>query len=438
MSSKLKIIWICHFSNEQIRQKMPLSNNHISGRLRKLVGKKPLGHSDFAPWITTQIKEFEKFKDVELHVIAPHFSLRPFTFEFQENGVYYHFFKPGLPLQMDTIVSKLLNHKRRKFRLNRFWIKRFINRINPDIIDLVGTESPYYSLSALDIIDKPVFVSVQTVYTNPVRKELSGKIEPLNWDTELMIHSKLNYYGCSGRMYRDLILNNNANAIIFKYFFPIQNPEFMSDVSKEYDFVCFAAKVEQKKGVEDAIDALLKAKTKKPDISLNIVGSCSTDYKNRLLDKIKLLGLDKNITFNDYFPKHSDMLRHIKKSKFALLPIKLDVIPGTIIEAILLELPVVSYKTTGTPYLNKDEESVLLADIGDIEKLADNMLKLLASPQLGESLVANAKKIVKKEFDNAVLAKRLVEIYHSVINHYYQKKCIPKELLFSTDEFPVY
>jgi glycosyltransferase involved in cell wall biosynthesis len=43
---------------------------------------------------------------------------------------------------------------------------------------------------------------------------------------------------------------------------------------------------------------------------------------------------------------------------------------GTVIEAMLLEIPVITYKTTGTPYLNKDGETVLLCDIGDINQLA--------------------------------------------------------------------
>ena len=120
------------------------------------------------------------------------------------------------------------------------------------------------------------------------------------------------------------------------------------------------------------------------------------------------------------------------------LPVKLDVIPGTVIEAMLLELPVVTYKTTGTPYLNKNGETVLISEIGDIEHLAANMLKLLDSPELAEQLKKKAKTFVKKEFDNATSAKRLLEDYKAVIAHYHNGTPIPEKLLFDLNEFPKY
>jgi glycosyltransferase involved in cell wall biosynthesis len=104
----------------------------------------------------------------------------------------------------------------------------------------------------------------------------------------------------------------------------------------------------------------------------------------------------------------------------------------------LLELPVVTYKTTGTPYLNKDGETVLISKIGDIEHLAANMLKLLDSPELAEQLKKKAKAFVEKEFDNTASAKRLVEDYKAVIAHYHDGTPIPKELLFDLNEFPIY
>ncbi len=98
---------------------------------------------------------------------------------------------------------------------------------------------PYYSATVLGINHVPVYVSAQTVYTNPDRMRLSGHVSKLNWDIELKIHEKETYFGCSGRMHRDLILRNNPNAIIFKNFFPIQRPTAVKQEKKIYDFVSF-------------------------------------------------------------------------------------------------------------------------------------------------------------------------------------------------------
>jgi len=435
---KIKVVWICHFSNEKVREKLLLSKRRFLNRLKKLLGRQPYVYADFAPWVNNLITEFEKINDVELHIIAPHAGLSPFKYSFEMNGIYYHFFRPELPLRLDILVSRLPHQEKRKFLLNRLWVKQFIKDIQPDIVNLIGTENPYYSITALDIKDIPVYVSAQTVYTNPDRLRLSGNCDPLRWNTELKIHFKYRYFGCGDRIHNDLILHNNSNAIIFKNILPIQYPKKVKEVEKEFDFVYFAQHVSAKKGIEDAIDALAIVKKEKPDVTFKVVGNCSPNYKAFLNEKIDNLGLTANISFHDYFPVHSDMHQYIKKARFALLPIKLDAISSSVIEAMLLELPVVTYKTTGTPYLNKDGETVLISEIGDIEHLAANMLKLLNSPKLAEQLKKKAKAFVEKEFDNASNAKRLLEDYKAVIAHYHNGTPIPEELLFDLNEFPKY
>lgn len=434
---KIKVVWICHFSNEETRKRLPLSDMRIVNIIKLLLGKKiKTNYVDFAPWVTNLIQEFENIEDVVLHVIAPHKGLLKSMHEFEMNGVYYHFFKPDLPilhLSLPAIFNKIV-----KYYKNRLFVKKFINRIKPDIVNLIGTENPYYSITVLDIEKIPVFVSVQTVYTNPEIKTMIDNFDQFKFDTELKIHRKEKYYGCSGRMYRDLILVNNPDAIIFKHFFPIQKPGKLEEVSTEYDFVFFAAAVTSVKGIEDAVEALSIVKKEIDNVTLNVVGNCSLDYLNMIKEKIKGLGLNDNVSFNGYFPQHADMLQHVKKSRFALLPIKLDVISSTVIEAMLLGIPLVTYKTTGTPYLNKDGETVLLADRGDTSKLAENMLKLLTSPELADKLSKVARAFAEKEFDNTTSAKRLLGNYRAVMEHYYNNRPISEDQLFDLNEFPSY
>ena len=357
-NKKLKVTFICHFSNPEVRSKLPLSNFWLRNRIKKMLRKGVLNkHQDFAPWVTTLIKEFEKFDDVELYVISPHSGLRRFTYSFISNGVNYYFFKPELPLMLTPLLVKL-KLKSNKYLLNRCFIKQFISSIKPDIVNLIGTENPYYSIASLDVKNIPLFVSAQTVYSNPARQTLTGHVDKERWNLELKIHNKEKYYGVGGRMHYDLILNNNPNAIIFKFKFPVQKPRIVYNQQKEYDFVFFAAGVTPKKGVEDAIEALALVKAKYNGVTLNIVGSCDPEYKQFLDKIIKKLNLQLNVFFNSYFPLQSDMHNHIQKSRFALLPVKLDVISGTIVEAMQLELPLITYKTTGTPYLNKDGEKI--------------------------------------------------------------------------------
>ena len=437
--SRLKVAWICHFSNQEMRNRLNLSTLWLKKCVKKLMGNNnPSCQNDFAPWVTNLILEFEKIENVELHVISPHAGLKTEISEFEMNGVNYHFFKPDMPFLHTAWPAGLSKNGKPNFKGNRHLVKRFLERVQPDVVNLIGTENPYYSITALDIDDIPVFTSAQTVYTNPNRKKLSGSVNTLNWDVELKIHKKKKYFGCSGRMHHDLIKKNNPDAIVFKNFFPIQKPTDVKDVPKEFDFVFFAAGVTPKKGIEDVLDALAIVKKSKDDVSLHVVGSCAPNYKSVLNQKIEELKLSNNVFFKSYFPVHSDMHQFIKKARAAVLPNKLDVISGTVIESMLLELPLVTYKTTGTPYLNKDGETVLLAEIGDIETLANHMLKLLNEPEYARNLAVKAKAFVETEFDNTKSAQRLLSCLRAVVDHYHHDKPIPEDLLFDLDEFPIY
>jgi len=433
---KIKVAWICHFSNQDVRNRLPLSDYRLINMINKLIGKKnQLRHKDFAPWVNNLIKEFEKFEDIELHVIAPKYGLKQFNVKFEMNGVFYHFFKPDIPIIHVDLLSKIF--KKPKYFMNRLFIKKNIQNIKPDIINLIGAENPYYSISALDIKNIPLYISCQTIYSNPNRSEMGDTVCQWRLDVELQIHNKAKYYGCTSRMHRDLLLKNNPNAIVFKMFFPIEKQKEIKPLPKKYDFVFFAG-FAKKKGIEDTIDALYIVQKTKKDVILNIVGKASGKYLDYLNNKINDLKLKNNIIFSDYFPSHADMHKHITQSSFAVLPIKLDAIPSSIIEAIYLDIPVITYKTSGTPYLNRDGLAVLIAEMNNSEQLAQHMITLLESPKLANQLRRNARAFVEKEFDNTNSAKRLAMNYRAVIDHYYRNSPIPKELLFNTEEFPVY
>ena len=171
MSEKLKVVWICHFSNENIRSKLPLSKRKT--------------YADFAPWVNNLIKEFEKLDNIDLHIIAPHRGLLKPVVSFKSNGINYHFFKPDAPIIHKMIPQKFYINDNFRYHANRFFIKRFVRKIQPDIINIIGAENPYYSISALDIKNIPVYLSCQTVYSNPLRKVHSDSMNQYIWDLEL-------------------------------------------------------------------------------------------------------------------------------------------------------------------------------------------------------------------------------------------------------------
>jgi len=438
MARLLRIALICHFSNPEVRDKLPLSKKTFENYIRRFLNKPKNQVFDYAPWITNMISEFEKRNDIEIHIISPHRNLKKNKYSFKYNNIYYHFFRPDNDIIVIKLFRKLFRIIRPKYYYNRYLIKGFIKEINPDVVNLIGSENPYYSISGLDITNLPLILTTQTVYTHPYNRIFMDNIDQYRWDLEIKLHKKIKYYCCTGIMYRDLVLHHHANAIVFYYTFPQRPLEKINNVIKKYDFVFFAANVSKVKGIEDTIQALTLVKKEYPEVTLNIVGKCDIDYKKYLEKMIEELELKENIEFTDYFPKQSDMHKHIQKAKYAVLPVKLDVISGTIIEAMILGFPVITYKTTGTPYLNKYGEAVLISDIDDVNSLANNMLRIMKEPELVQKMLNNSKIFIEREYDNKANMDKLVNIYKAVYKHYYENEPIPKELIFNPEEFPEY
>lgn len=436
---KLNVTWICHFSNQQVRNKIPLSKQKLLNMIRRIFAKglKP-PDADSAPWITNQIAEFEKFDNVELHIIAPFAAMKPMTFEFEMNGIHYHFFRPFISFTSNKFITHYIKPKKRLYWQSKYFVKKFLNVIKPDIINLIGAENPYYSITALSVNNIPLYVSLQTILSTPFNEEYNYKVDKFSISVESRIILKFSYFGTDSKLYNDCVKKINPNAIVFEYKFPKQRPPEIEKIPIEFDFVFFASRISQEKGIEDTIDALSRIKYSGREAKLNIIGSCKRGYKIYLEEKIKSLGLNDNIVFTEYFPLHSDMFKQVKKSAIAVLPSKIDVIAGTIAEAMFLGLPVISYKTTGTPVLNEECESILLSEIGDIDSLAKNMLLLLDSPELRKKLVINAKYVIDKRYNNAEIAEKLVADYRAIVDHYRYKTTIPENLLFNIDKFPVY
>ena len=67
MNRQLRVALICHFSNPEVREKLPLSECKIENYIRKIFKKQYKQLFDYAPWITNLILEFEKRNDIEIH-----------------------------------------------------------------------------------------------------------------------------------------------------------------------------------------------------------------------------------------------------------------------------------------------------------------------------------------------------------------------------------
>ena len=428
--AKLKIVWICHFSNELVRKQLNEGIGILEAIARKILNK-PFKVCDFAQWNTNAIREFEKFtEDVELHVISPGYFMKGHESIFDENGIHYYFFKDERSF-FDKIANKFWG-RNPSYKKNRAYIKNKIEEIKPDLVHVIGAENPNYSLAALDTPNTiPLFVQLQTLLVDPDFQKnypITQKMYDYKSGIERDILKKANYVGSPDEKFRKLLpsIISLHNPMI-KIGLALTEPIDFSFEKKEFDFVYFALNIS--KAVDFAIEAFAIACKEKPFITLDIVGEYSAALKVQLDSRIAELGIEKNVFFEGKQATHDDVIRQIKKSRFALLPLKIDLISGTVRESMAKGLPVITTITPATPKLNEKRESVLLSPIGDHKAMAENMLKLLNDDALAKKIQENAGITASERANNEQVIRKWIAAYHACVENFKNGTPIPQELL---------
>lgn len=428
----MKVLWICKFSNPQVRERLGLSVSLFEVVVRKLLRQRQKQWDDYGAWITNGLVEFEKFTDIELHVVSPHYGMVKKNVSFQLNGINYHFFKPDNDTMLKRLRGLLFKKIASEHTGNRNFIKRIVSKLNPDLIHMYGAENPIYSIAALDIDTKkfPFFVSLQTLMSDPGffgNYFISKDQYSFRVGIEKDIIKRIKYIGTSVPRNRSVIWSGiNPNAIFFDSFLAIEQNVEVFGFEKKYDFVFFAASIAKLADV--AIEAFALALKKYPKLTINIIGGTPEPFTTNLKTRIKELNIQNNVFFSGKLPEHKDVLKQIQFSKFALLPLKVDFISGTIREAIYAGLPVITMKTHGTPLLNEKRRSVLLSEQNDLQGMADNMCMLIESPSLAQELTGNALITLRERYSNARSMRKLTETYRAIMAHHNNQTPIPSEI----------
>lgn len=425
--NNLRVCLVCHFSNSKVRDHLPLGKRKVYSFIRKLVGLPTNGvsYGDLAGWDTYMIELLRKRNDIELHVISAHSGLKRRKCSFELEGVHYSFVRCDEATALKHIIpSPSLWHKMNPMRPI---VRRIIKNVQPDLIALIGAENPHISGTVIGIKGIPLIVKCQTIYNNPERGKI-GSVDEKNAYIEKLIFKDLQYVSVGSGMHCRLFREFNSTAYNFQWKFGNLLPE-VKPMEKEFDFVNFAMAMIPKKGYPDAIQALAIVKEHYPNVRLNLVGGGSIEGIEALQSLVKELHLEGNVVFTPFFERQEDLFQHLQKSRFAVLPCKLDSISGTIRQAMHYGLPVVCYKTEGTPKINIEKECVLIAENSDVEDLAKQMLKLMEDETLAKDLCNNARAYATRWSDDEGNSNQMSRNFHAVVDHYYNGIPIPEELL---------
>lgn len=431
MEKKLKVVLVCAFSNAMVRSHLPLDDRKLYNFIRKCLGMEPSrgGYGDVGSWTTNFINNFKTREDVELTIISSHSGLKKGVVHFEAESVQYYFVRSD----RTTLLKRLIKSPSLWHKLNpmRPAVRKIVRKVNPDVVALMGAENAFISGTILGLEKEyPVIFKAQTIYNNPDRGK-HGVVDAKNAYVEKLIFDALDYASVTTKMHYKLYRDFRKDSFNFRWKFGTTYHDVIPVEKKEFDFVNFANNMIPAKGFADVLEAMGIVVKTHPEAVLNLIGSPSAENKKLYDEIIAKHHLENNVVFTPFFAQQADMFQHLQKSHFAVLPYKLDYIASTTYQAMYYEMPVVVYRTEGTPTLNKDNECVLIADMENVQQLAEKMLILLQQPEKADELRRNAKTLVDYQNDGKRISDEIMAAFCAIDAHFHNGTPIPKELIYN-------
>lgn len=177
--------------------------------------------------------------------------------------------------------------------------------------------------------------------------------------------------------------------------------------------VGMVGRLNRKKGSGYLIEALAKLVPQFPNLHILIIGGeLSSDpdpFQKELVEKINQLGLQDRVTLTGYRSDTPELLSLL--DIFTLPTFTHEGLPRSIIEAMSMELPVVTTDIRGCREAVVHEKTGLIVPPQDSDRLADALAKLLADNALREKFGKAGRQSVEAEYDERIVFERLKNFY---------------------------
>ncbi len=164
------------------------------------------------------------------------------------------------------------------------------------------------------------------------------------------------------------------------------------------------------KRIPDIIKIFYKIQQKIP-AKLMMVGD--GPEKSRAEQLCKELGIQNKVIF---FGNSNEIDQILSYSDLFLLPSETESFGLAALEAMAWSVPVISSNSGGLPEVNFDGESGYLSNVGDIDHMAENALKILADDETLARFRTNSLKVAQ-QFDIKNILPLYEDLYRQAINN---------------------
>ena len=174
------------------------------------------------------------------------------------------------------------------------------------------------------------------------------------------------------------------------------------------------ARIVVEKGHKFLLEALQKLFERGQDFRVVFAGSASPEIREQMGEYVLLNGF-AGVVHNLYDATQDEMRYVYRDSDVVVLPgYHFEGCPRCLLEAQLMETPVVASDAGGTRESFLDGETGHLFPVGDVDRLADALEPLIVDAELRQRMGQAGRRFVKRRFDLDALAKRHEAVYQGL------------------------
>lgn len=171
--------------------------------------------------------------------------------------------------------------------------------------------------------------------------------------------------------------------------------------------ILFLGQLGARKGADTLIDAMKKVVLQVPSAVLEFGGDGNLE-----LYRCQAKSLSENVRFLGWINDH-EKAEALRRASVLCLPSWNEGLPMSVLEAMGAGLPVITTPVGGIPEAVKHGINGYLVQPGDVNCLADQIIRVLRDPDLQHRLGAEGKRIHAERFSEEAMAKAFEELYRS-------------------------
>ncbi|MBW2592349.1 MAG: glycosyltransferase family 4 protein [Deltaproteobacteria bacterium] len=172
----------------------------------------------------------------------------------------------------------------------------------------------------------------------------------------------------------------------------------------------YAGSFEKRKGLPILLEAVAGARQQFPDIHLMLVGDGPDEAK--LKQMVHEMHLDGNVSFSPFTSEPVYIFELI--DIIVLSSLYKEGLPNILLEAMSMELPVISSRLAGVPEIVKNGETGYMVEPGDAAGFSDAIIKLWSDKQTYGAMTAKARRLMEARFDKKQQFKAFIHYFETI------------------------